>query len=382
MSQQENNKEDEILASLPTIREIPTKRRYWFVRTFGGKLFDYYYDTKKVGIGGNSVPINLIKNAPHDDVTFNSLNSYILSNIFPDKPGEATKLSNQLIDFYHKINIDDIVLMPSENSNYIAFGKITSPIKKIDTPREKFFHNDKLEEYPNKFREVEWLKIMNKSDVIGDLRAMFSSHMGLTNIDQYSEFIEGNLSTFFVKEDFYYSSLFVDLNEDDELNAFDLQRYLESITKLYTHFCIANGIDENEELFLKIKIQSQGSNIWKWMKNAGSFGIAGIIGMAIVGSDPTLKINGEDGFEASLKGNLFQNISGIYKDFVETNLDEEEKKIKIENDKIDLLDKKKKLGFLTPEEIEKYSIQLVDSAKALQIRSVESKGVDIEELKK
>src|SRR5690606_23642818 len=266
---------------VPTINFIPQGRRYWFVRTFGGALFDYYYDTGKVGILGNTVPIEYIKNAPHNAATFGSLQGYIHENMYPENTGEATKLANQLVDFYHNMKVNDIVLMPSENSDYIAFGLVTSGFKERERLRsDTFRHREKELPYPTKTRTVKWLKIMRKHEVVGDLRNLLISQMGLTKADNYAEFIESNLATFFVKDNSYYSTLCVDLNEEQELNAFDLYRYLEALTRLYEDFCYRNNIPYNEALFLKIKVQSPGNFIWKIVEEAGKK--AGTVGKGIV----------------------------------------------------------------------------------------------------
>lgn len=362
------------------IREIPIKRRYWFVRTFGGKLFEYYYSSKKVGILGNDVPQSLIKNAPHDDVTFSALQNYVFKNIYPDNTSEATKLANQLIDFYHHVKEDDIVMMPSADSDYIAFGRITSGMKERDKPYGKFKYKDNEYDYPTKYHEVEWLTIKRKRDVLGDMRPLFTTYLGITNADKYGEFIESSISTFFTREEYYYFSMFVDLNDDEELNAFELHRYLEAITKLYKHYCAENDIEENEELYLKIKIQSQGNNILKWLRNAGGVGLATMFAMSITGSDPEVKYNSKEGFIGNMKGNLFKNITTAYDDISKTRRENEEKDIDLENKRIDLIDKKRKLGLLTPEEIEKYQIQLRDSADALNLRNIESKNIKISDV--
>lgn len=255
-----NNPEE----NAPTLNIVPDGRRYWFVRTFGGNLFDYYYETGKVGILGNSVPVEYIKNAKHNAATFSTLQNYIHENIYTDNSAESTKLANQLVDFYHHVKKDDIVLMPSENSDYIAFGVVTSGFsekKQVNT--DTFRHRDKNIPYPTKTRKVKWLKIMRKHEVVGDLRNLLISQMGLTKADNYANFIESNLSTFFVKNNDYYSTLCVDLNEEEELNAFELYRYLEALTKLYEDYCVRNDIPYNEDLFLKIKVQSPGNLIWK-----------------------------------------------------------------------------------------------------------------------
>lgn len=400
-----NNNSTETIDA-PTINVIPEGRRYWFVRTFGGALFDYYYDTGKVGILGNTVPIEYIKNAPHDVTTFSSLQGYVHENMYPENTGEATKLANQLVDFYHNMKVDDIVLMPSANSNYIAFGLVTSGFKEREQIRsDTFLHRDKELPYPTKTREVKWLKIMRKHEVVGDLRNLLISQMGLTKADNYADFIESNLSTFFVKDDTYYSTLCIDLNEEEELNAFDLYRYLEALTTLYEDYCHRNNIPYNEDLFLKIKVQSPGNLIWKIKDvvdyagtKAGKIGkslaiaglgaIAGgfttIIMMSIVGSDPNLEMEkNSDGtykISAGIKGNLFENIENAKDRQQARKTKETLDSLEIEEKKLNQYLKRRANGVLTEEDRRKYETQLIDSAIALNITTVESKAVDRKEM--
>lgn len=388
---------------VPTINFIPEGRRYWFVRTFGGALFDYYYDTGKVGILGNAVPVEYIKNAPHNAATFSTLQGYIHENMYPENTGEATKLANQLVDFYHNMKVDDIVLMPSANSDYIAFGLVTSGYKEKEQVRsDTFVHRDKELPYPTKTREVKWLKIMRKHEVVGDLRNLLISQMGLTKADNYADFIESNLSTFFVKDDTYYSTLCIDLNEEEELNAFDLYRYLEALTMLYEDYCYRNNIPYNEALFLKIKVQSPGNFIWKIVeetskkagdigkkiiKGAGAasfIGLSGLIVLSVTGSDPNIELTkNQDGsydFKAGIKGNIWENFQNAKDQEQVRSTKHKHDSLDIEDRKFEQYLKRKAHGALTEEDRKKYESQLVDSAKALNITTVESKAVSKKEV--
>jgi len=365
-----------------SIRQVPSKRRYWFVRTFGGQLFEYYYDREKIGISGNTVPMEYIKNAKYDSSTFSTLQSFISKNII-EIQSEATKLANQLVSFYHEMQIGDIVMIPSEDSDYIAFGEVVSDIK-VEKSGAILIHNERKEPYPEKIRKVRWLKIMDKFDVVGDMRPLFSSHLGLTNADKYSDFIESNISTFFLKDDHYFSTLYIDLNNDQELNAFELQRYLEALTKLYKNFCLENGIEENEELYIKIKVQSPGSLILKWSAIGIGISFIGMIAMSVIGVDPQVKIKGnpKEGFEfsASVKGNFLNNIADSKKKEQEIENQRVKDSLDIEDRKLDQKIKRKQHGLLTAEEVELYKKQMVDSASRLKMSTVESKEVSLQDV--
>jgi len=362
-----------------TIRTIPSERRYWFVRTFGGELFEDYYVMKRIGLLANNVPLDMIKLAHNNPSAYKTLQNFINYNIFPDNASEATKLANQLVDFYHKVKIDDIIMMPSSDSNYIAFGKVISGIKETSKTNRTFTYKGDTLQFPTKYHEVEWITIKAKSDLIGDIKPLMSSHSGLTNADKYSEPIESNISSLFEKEDYYYFSLFVDLNENQELNAFELSRYLEAVTKLYKHYCIVNDIEENEDLFLKIKIQSPGSSVWKWSKPALIAGVSIIATMGFFADGGEISYNKEGELSIKTTGNIFKNITNTYASISNTDNENEDKKLERKRKEFELLKDKKEAGLLTKEEVEKYHIQLRDSSEALQLKEVESKSVNIAE---
>lgn len=104
---------------------------------------------------------------------------------------------------------------------------------------------------------------------------MLASHYGIINADAYSDTIESFLESVFIKDEHIY--LVIQINQDEEINAFDLHRFLDGITFFYQEFCKDEGIEPNEELTIKIKLQSEGKTILKALVYVGIIGLLGLI---------------------------------------------------------------------------------------------------------
>lgn len=264
------------------IREVSETRKYWFIRTYYGEVFNDFIENSYVGIGFNKIPYQLIKDA-NSTSGKNLLKEYIENNTVYSG-GEATKWTNQIIDFEHEVKTGDIVVIPSANSDVLAIGEVTSNVKIVDDKRT-FEFRDKFEQYPEKRRTVSWLNIFNRSVLGNEITNMFASRQAVSNIDNYAEVIEGQISSLFIKDG--SAHLVIKIDQDQEINAFDFSTFLDCLTFFYNEFCTENGIEPNQNLFLKIRVQSKGKLALK------AFAISGILGVATIfalSNDPKIKL--------------------------------------------------------------------------------------------
>lgn len=238
------------------IRQIPDNRNYWFIRSYGGKLFDEYLGRDYVAIGFNRVPYSYIREAlSKSGSTYERLKTFLADN-YKLKKGEDTRWANQLITFEKSVKIGDVVVVPAESSDEFAIGEIIGNTKVVDDKRSFLFDND-YEPYPEKRKAVNWVKRVKRSRFIGDTRAMISSHQAVSSINDMGNFVESNISSLFFRGSYGYFTLRINQNQD--INAFDLNRLLSSLTYFYKEICKALGEEENEDLFIKIKVQSEGA---------------------------------------------------------------------------------------------------------------------------
>ena len=83
-----------------------------------------------------------------------------------------------------------------------------------------------------------------------------SSQQGISEAKDYGDKIESGISSMFIRGDFM--RLVINIKQDEDINAYELNRFLTSVTFFYDEFCDELGIERNEELFIKIKLQSPG----------------------------------------------------------------------------------------------------------------------------
>lgn len=280
------------------VKKIQKNKRYWFIRTYGGDVYDDYLERGYVGLGLNNVPHNYIVEGK---TNWDRLQTFIDTNT-EYHAGSATRWANQLINFQHNVKVGDTVVMPDRNSDKFAFGEVQSDVFLVDKPGT-FQHDGETMALPEKRRKISWDKVVAKDNVQTDLKPITNSHAGISNIDSYSEIIEGYISSLFIKEEHLF--LILKVNQDEEINAFALSNFLTSITYFYKEYCIEHGIEYNEELFIKIKLQSKGTMALKAIAVAAGLAIAGIVALSnnsdleVDWKQKTAKVH-SDGFLKSL----------------------------------------------------------------------------------
>jgi hypothetical protein len=259
---------------LTEVKKIPQTRQYWFIRTYGGEAYKDYLTNDYVGLGVNEVPLSYIKNASFEDLSsYSTLQTYLDKNT-EYKKTQATRIANQLILFNREVSIGDCVFMPSRNSENLAFGTIESEMFVVKNTGQ-IQVKGKMMDLPEKRRKVKWEKTISKDDPTNDLKPLTASHYGITNANYYSETIESVLSSLFEKDN--HTCLVIQIKQDEAINAFDLNRFLSSITYFYEEFCMEAGIEINEDLTIKIKLQSRGKMLLTALTAAGIIGLAGLI---------------------------------------------------------------------------------------------------------
>lgn len=240
---------------LENVRVVDTNRNYWFIRSYSGKLYNEYYENGFIGLGLNSIPYEFIKVAARiDQPTFDQLRNSIKRN-YDFKEGTVTSWANQLINFEHAVKPGDMIIMPDEGSSQYAFGIVESSTY-LTKDERTFVFEGKFEPMPEKRRKVKWLKEIDKTDLNDDFRSLSSNHSAISYANPYRETIEGQLSSLYIIEDRIYFT--IKINQDEDINAFAFNDFLSGLTYFYKEYCEANGFEDNEQLYLKIKMQSKG----------------------------------------------------------------------------------------------------------------------------
>lgn len=244
------------------VRIVDSKRNYWFMRTYGGETYSDFLRNNYIGIGFNSVPLKYINDTKSrkDVEAFKRLKEYI--EIKEDViSSTATKYTNQLLQFHHNMKDGDIVIIPNKNSDYYSIGIIQGESWVMEGDNRTFQHKDKFIKFPEKRRNVEWVKTVEKHDIKNDIGGSLNIRQTISKVNHVSEKIEGFISSVFIKEKQMY--LVIKIDQDEDINAFALNDFLSTTIYFYKEFCKENGIEENEDLFIKIKLQSRGKLVLK-----------------------------------------------------------------------------------------------------------------------
>ena len=306
----------EIQRALESVRIVDSDRNYWFVRTYGGETFKDYIQRNYIGIGFNQMPYEYLKNYKNDDPqSFERIKNHI-EKTTDYRDGSSTKWTNQLINFQHDMKKGDLVVIPNKNSSYFHVGVIDSDVYVVKE-NITFMHDGKYEKYPEKRRKVNWETNISLDEVRNELKGMTSTRQAITNINRYSDRIEGHISSIYIKEDKIH--LVIKVNQDEDINAFDLSNFLSSITYFYKEFALEED-NFSEDLTIKIKLQSRGKTV---LKGAVYGGILGIAGLVLLSNNSEFKATFEESTFSFKTEGLLKSVS----DFLDR---EQERKIQYE----------------------------------------------------
>ncbi|MFI3132028.1 restriction endonuclease [Mammaliicoccus sciuri] len=199
------------------ITNIPTDRKYWLIRTEGGEWYEEFTNEKYISIGWNE-----ISDSKYCENVNKEQAIKILEKNYPEK-SQHTHTLNMIKRFYKEIKIGDIVMIPSEGSQTINFGEVTSDVK-IVNPTETQLDEGNCPHI--KRRSVNWIKKISKNNLDLKLFKMLQSRHTISNASDYSNEIDSSLYDLYVKGNNINMSIFV--NKERNLSAY----YLKTLTTL------------------------------------------------------------------------------------------------------------------------------------------------------
>ncbi|UXR79846.1 hypothetical protein MUA65_07825 [Staphylococcus sp. IVB6218] len=227
------------------IPNIPTTRKYWLVRTEGGNWYEEYVTEQYIAIGWNKI---------NDKKYCDSINKEdamrILSKHYPENK-QQTLVINNIDRFYNKMNIGDVVLLPSEGSRIITFCEITSDVY-IEEPSQTEIDEGSCPY--QKRRDIKILKTISKHNLDLKLFKMLQSRHTISDIRDYSKEIDSSLYDFYVKGDKITYS--IKINKRSDLTAENIR----TLTNMpwFAEEYMSNNTYDLSELKSTIYIKSPG----------------------------------------------------------------------------------------------------------------------------
>lgn len=294
---------------------FPENRRYWLVRTQGGKYYNYFVNENFVGIEWDKISdLDLINDKDEDDLKA----EVVLQYPKIEKPGYPAR---QILRFAHQIRKGDIVLIPSEKSDWISIGEIMDDEMYIYEEDEDFEslleslddEDQQERQILKKRRKVSWIKSVKKEDLDPYLYSIIYTHSAVGCIDKYSAFIDRMLSQFYIKGN--EGSFTYKVNKKKDIPNMTMMKFLTSNQKLIEY--LVENADENlsesidlENLIFKMNVQSKG--ILEFKGTIKTILLIGLGTMALCGGKFNVDLLGSQ-FEISTEG-----LPGIIKTIADT----------------------------------------------------------------
>lgn len=273
---------------------ISPDRHYWFVRTDGGEYFDDFFLGNYVGIQWNEIQVRL-------GATLDELED-VVRDRYPDEPRPGY-VAGQIFKFAFEFKAGDIVLIPSKNSKYIAFGEILDDLMYIEdesteTTPDIFADTDEISRLIyKKRRRVRWIKTVQRDKLDPYLKTFIYAHNTIVDLNPYALFIDRSLSDFYVKGDSCFFSFRVNRKENipyGKMLQFLLanQKIADHINTYFKTFTTQYGEISLNDFSIKINVQSEGPiQLVGPMKKALAFGL---ITVSLLGGKVDLSLLGQE----------------------------------------------------------------------------------------
>lgn len=231
------------LVELLNIPKISSDRQYWLVRTDGGNLWEQFKANSFFAIGWNEVDISKIEQANTDPKVDYELRNIIKMNYDVAQPG---KVISTIKRFFYDIKEGDIVMLPSEGSNIITFGEISSHAYTYEPTDEEI---DEGSCDFKKRRNFKFLKDVNRKDLDPLLFKMFQAHQTISSANSYASVIDRTLENLYIKDGILH--LKIDVKVPDDIKA-------KKILALQNIILNSPGCEVSDDIIMKISIQSDG----------------------------------------------------------------------------------------------------------------------------
>ena len=174
------------------VEKVDKKTNYWFVRTDNGKYFDDFTLGNYIAIGWNYFTLSELEK---NDVVYIKTKIANQEDFDIDKASDKTKITaayNKIQTFLN-LKKDDVIIVPSRNSDRLAFGKIEDTRAYEDKDQilgGTFF----------KRRKVNWYEIKDMRSLNPIFYQIKSNQHAISNIDKYAPYIDKVMENLFIKD--------------------------------------------------------------------------------------------------------------------------------------------------------------------------------------
>lgn len=232
---------------LKRVDKISADNHYWFVRTDYGAWFEDFTKGNFIAIGWDYLTLYELKNSKEETIKGKIAKVEKIDNTKFQGKIKVTATYNKLKTFI-SLKKDDVIVIPSRNSDRLAFGRITDNEPYEDINAKEFI----------KRRKVEWYEIKNMDDLNPIFYQVKSNQHTISNIDWYAPHIDRVIGNLFKKgENTHYV---LNIEREESINFDDLKTLMDDIKILSNNINNYFDFGENpDEFFIKINLQSKGA---------------------------------------------------------------------------------------------------------------------------
>ena len=340
-----SNIQEQLSNLISKIDSIPSEKNYWLIRTEAGNYFESFNNFNFVALGYEEVSfkvVNDIRQKSSTDLDFKNQLKDFVARTYPDK--QYGLITNQILRFIYEVKKGDIVVIPSENSDYISMGEVTDT--NILVHSESVFNSTNCDY--TKRKAVKWIKTFTRKNLDPYLYKTFQAHQAINNITNYANIIERSLGDFYRIGD--EVNLVLAVNKESNIKATDLLFFGSDLLSTVDGFIKEYELDfDISDIDVKINVNSQGK-VQFLSKSGKNLLLLGIVSLVIIGiNGGGLKID-RPGFKLDLSTDgLIKCVS----DYLDKKQDREIKER--------LLESAKSLEIKTPDDLIKLTKQFSDN---------------------
>jgi restriction system protein len=279
----------ELESIISNFKSIPKKRNYWLIRTQSGDYYDSFYKHGFVAIEHEKISLFEIKrirdqHKDDKDSVYKELRE-LSEKKYPDekRPG---LIASQIIRFVIELKKGDIVIIPSEKSEQVSIGEVSSSAIPEMTEREL-----EITGCPYKKRKaVKWIDTLSRQSLDPYMYRVLQAHQAINNISDYADIIERTIGNFYIKDE--EANLVLEVQQENDINArqlFGTGFYLlEYAQKFFDKYNLDFSTDEIE---VKINLNSKGKIQFK-APNVKSLWVIALLTIGINGGGLKVHVGG------------------------------------------------------------------------------------------
>jgi restriction system protein len=233
------------------VKNIQGERQYWLVRTMGGDFYKQYVQGNYIAIGYNEVTKADIDSVIKLGDKAREVLKEKIKIIDTEEEINESYAASRLLTFQKDIKIGDVVIIPAKGSYNLQIGYVDSEVYE-DNETIHFSGNCPF----SKRREVNWVKQVSRDSLNPKLQLMFNSRHIISDINDYSEYIDTLLNDFYIKDN--QAFLVLKVNHEESIAANDIT-LIGDLLKIVDNFSEENSLTvSSDDINIKISVQSPG----------------------------------------------------------------------------------------------------------------------------